>query len=44
MSAPATIAALNRMRTDLERAVEPAYRKKIAELVPTGITIISIRV
>lgn len=35
---------LNRVRTDLERTVEPAYRRKIAELVPTGITIIGVRI
>lgn len=44
MSAPTAIGVLNRVRADLERNVEPAYRKKITELVPTGITIIGVRV
>jgi hypothetical protein len=44
MSAPATIAALNCVCADFERSAEPVYRKKIDELVPTGITIIGIRV
>jgi len=35
---------LDAVRADLDRAVEPAYRAKITELVPTGITIIGVRV
>lgn len=35
---------LDQVRKDLERVAEPAYRKKIAELVPTGVTIIGVRV
>jgi ribosomal protein L14E/L6E/L27E len=44
MSARTAIGVLNRVRADLERDVEPAYRKKITELVPTGVTIIGVRV
>lgn len=42
MPSPTTV--LKGVRADLERAAEPAYRTKIAELVPTEITIIGVRV
>lgn len=42
MASPRTI--LKDVRAELEGAAEPAYRKKIAELVPTGITIVGVRV
>lgn len=40
----ATTATLDSVRGDLEQAAEPAYRKKITALVPTGVTIIGVRV
>lgn len=44
MSAPTALEVLDHVRTALEQVVEPAYRKKITELVPTDITIIGVRV
>lgn len=38
------IKTLEAVRADLMRAAEPAYRKKISELVPTGVTIVGVRV
>ena len=37
-------AILDVIRADLERAADPAYRTKIAELVPTGVAIVGVRV
>jgi hypothetical protein len=44
MSVPAATTSLDSVRAELERNVEPAYRKKITELVPTGVAIIGVRV
>ncbi len=35
---------LNAVRAELEQLAEPAYRDKIRELVPTGVTIVGVRV
>ena len=44
MSVPAATTTLDSVRAELERNVEPAYRKKITEFVPTGVAIIGVRV
>jgi 3-methyladenine DNA glycosylase AlkD len=41
---PTPTATLDDIRTDLLSAVDPAYRDKIAVLVPTGATILGVRV